>query len=77
MAAAVKSLKANNVNLEAISKLGNFIFAGIKFVEIRKPPNFCGKLSALPKSVEIHNIAPLAELSFGIFEEIKLQYEVE
>ena len=43
-ASAAKSLKANNANLEAISKLGNSIFAGMKFLKISKV-NFCGKLS--------------------------------
>ena len=35
-ASAPESLKANNANLEAISKLGNSSFAGMKFLKLAK-----------------------------------------
>ena len=63
-ASAPESLKANNANLEAISKLANSIFAGMKFLRISKV-NFCGKLSY--KSLKRFTIL-LGKLSCGIFE---------
>ena len=63
-ASAPESLKANNANLEAISKLANSIFAGMKFLRISKV-NFCGKLSY--ESLKRFTIL-LGKLSCGIFE---------
>ena len=74
-ASAAKSLKANNANLEAISKLGNSIFAGIEFLKISKV-NFCGKLSY--QSLQRFTILLLSQnFLVEYLKEIKRQNKVE